>query len=175
METIARSGSQSFWWKSYVLLDAIRFRGKRSFQSKLFLLEEAIIFFREPLTYSRNHSIWRKLFLLMEDISLFGSYFFYWKTFILVETIPFSGGYFRQWKPLLLGKAFFLGNHCPQMKPFRLVVAISFQRKLLLLIKTFPFGENHSFQSFNIFVCRSYLQLRELLNTQCQIVTVLDY
>ena len=45
METIARSGSHSFWWKPYVLLEAIRFCGKRSFKSKLFLLVKAIIFF----------------------------------------------------------------------------------------------------------------------------------
>ena len=109
----------------------------------------------------------------MEDISFIGSSSFYWKPFILVEIISFSGIHFRQWEPFLLGKTFvFLGNHCQWLKPFCLVEAIPFQRKLLLLIESFPFSGSHSFQCFNIFVSGSYLQLRELLNCVLDCVSV---
>ena len=90
----------------------------------------------------------------MESISFSGSYSFYWKPSILVKTITFTGSHFRQWKPFLLGKAFvFRGNHCP-----------------IFLVEAAPFNQNFSFQwkpffqCFNIFVRRTYHQLRELLN-----------
>ena len=161
METIARSGSHYFQWKPFFSVEAICFIRSYSFQ-------------------------WKMLFLV-ETIPISGSHYFQWKPlasssihFHLVETVPFNGRHFLHWKLFLLLEAIhFSENHSFQWKPFPVVEAIPFreslcfswkslphffQWKLLLLIETFPFSGSHSFQCFNIFVRRTYRQLRELLN-----------
>ena len=98
-------------------------------------------------------------FPLLEAISFIGSYSFYWKPFILVEAILCS---------------FFLQSLGFWWKSFPPVETNLFRRslfflvkawwKLLLLIESFPFSGNRSFQYFNIFTSRSYQKLSEYLN-----------
>ena len=74
------SGSHSFQWKSFALLEAIHFSEKCYFLSKLFLLVEVIIF-------SGKH--WPIVIL----ISFSGNCSFYWKPFHSMEAIAFIGSH----------------------------------------------------------------------------------
>ena len=136
MENIAPSGRHSFQWKSFPLVEAVRFSVScfLFFQWKPFLL-------RKPLTFSGSNSFQWKLLVLIDGISFIGSYSFYWKPFILVEAISFS----------FFSKVFdFGGNHCLQLKPIFLEEAYSFQwkhggscffySKLFLLMEAIPFS-----------------------------------
>ena len=154
MESIAPSGTHSFQWKPYPLVEAIRFSVNcfLSFQWKPFLQKKLLAFIG-------SISFQRKLLLLIDGISFIGSYSFYWKPFILMEGILFS---------------FFPQSVCFWWKSLPAVESNLFRRslfflveawwKLLLLIETFPFSGSHSFQSFNIFTSRSYQNLPEYLN-----------
>ena len=84
----------------------------------------------------------------MENISFIVSYSFQWKSFPVVDAIPFRESFCFSMKSLAVVETFSFSRYH------------SFQRKLLLLIETFPFSDSHSFQCFDIFVSRSYLQLR---------------
>ena len=180
METTAGSGSYSSSQKPFLLAKVIHFDGNHCPQWKLLLLVEAIF-------SSGCHLLYWKLFVLVENALFNRNYSFQWEllflvettglqqySFHLVETVPFSGRHFLHWKLFLLLEAIhFSENHSFQWKPFLLgeafyfveIIAPFFQWKLLPLIETFPFSGSHSFQCFNIFVRRSYHQLRELLNT----------
>ena len=111
---------------------------------------------------------WKPVFSV-EAICLIRSYSFQSKKLFLIETIPFSGSHYFQWKPVTCSSIHSIQWN--EGKPFRESLCFSlkslphfFQWKLLLLLETFHFIGSHSFQCFNIFVSRSYHQLRELLN-----------
>ena len=147
MENIAPSGGHSFQWKSFPLVKAVRFSVSYFlfFQWKPFLQ-------RKPLTFIGSNSFQWKLLVLIDGISFIGSYSFYWKPFILVKAILSS---------------FFLQSLCFWWKSLPPVETNLFRRslfflvkawwKLLLLIESFPFSGSRSFQYFNVFTSRSYL------------------
>ena len=154
METITLSGKHSFQWKPSPLVEAVRFSVNCffSFHWKPFLQ-------RKALAFSGSNSFQWKLLLLIDGISFIGSYSFYWKLFILVKAISFS--FFSQ-------TLCFCSKFLPAVEanPFgrSLFFSVETLWKLFLLIETFPFIGNHSFQYFNIFISRSYQILHEYLN-----------